>query len=361
MVHVSTPAPRAAHTAPVAPVWIDCDPGNDDAFALLLGAFHPNFNLLGVSTVFGNVSVDKTTKNTLALFDVLGLAQDDVKVYAGEAEPFRVERVDAAYVHGASGMGGIELPQNPRIAVSQDVHYLDAMRRAVLANEGEIVIVCTGALTNFARFIEKYPEDLAKIKHVSIMGGSFDCGNVTPHAEFNIRVDPHAASYVFGCEALAGKIILAPLNITHRAVATEDVLARIYTADGTNNSPLRLMFRNLIEFYAGSYRKRYPNYSGPPIHDPLALFLVLPLLALSMPEYRVFADACNLEYLQRKLSVTHDGEQIGKTTYAPVHLDPLYVDPRGVMVAMHVNIPIFWDFMLAALDIADKHVSGSQC
>ncbi|QBM89424.1 uridine nucleosidase [Metschnikowia aff. pulcherrima] len=343
-------------TPTAVPVWLDCDPGNDDAFAILLAAFHPSFRLLGISTVHGNVALHKTTRNTLALLEAMRFTQDEINVFPGEALPLKVAPLHAEAIHGHYGIGGAELPENPRLVENKDFTYLDAMRDAVRENAGEICIVCTGALTNFANFIKTYPEDVLKIRYVSIMGGAFDCGNIAPNVEFNMRTDPHAAQIVFNERRLANRIALAPLNLTHTALATSRVQKAIYDSDGENNSPLRLMFLQILSFYSDAYVKKYNHTAGPPIHDPLALFLVLPLYAGQHASCAEFADECDFHYLQRNLIVETEGPEMGRILFENKDRDPLRVEKGGVYVGQSVNVPFFWKHVLAALASADEQV-----
>lgn len=353
--------PSVQSRKPLAvPVWLDCDPGNDDAFAILLAAFHPSFNLVGISTVHGNVAMPKTTRNTLALLEAMHFSQDEIKVYPGESLPLAVEPLHATAIHGVYGIGGTDLPEIPGLHSSTDKSYLEAIHEAILEYEGEICIVCTGALTNFYRFIESFPEDLPKIRLVSVMGGAFNCGNIAPNVEFNIRTDPHAARLVFETPALANKILLAPLNLTHTALATPAIRSAIYNHNGKNNSSLRLMFAQILIFYNNAYVDKYGHQKGPPIHDPLALFLILPKIAGENPEFTEYADSCDFHYLQRKLHVATEGEDLGRTTFVDPDLDPLRVEKGGVFVGQSVNVPFFWKHILDALELADERANATE-
>lgn len=352
-MHLTSQIPLAT------PVWLDCDPGNDDAYAILLTACHPSFNLVGISTVHGNVLLAKTTHNALALLDVLNFSQDDIKVYAGESVPLAIEPLHAEDVHGSSGMGGATLPEHPSVKLSEDMSYLDAMKHAVDSYPNEICIICTGALTNLAMLLDKYPDITSKVKLVSIMGGAINIGNITPYSEFNIRIDPHAAKRVFAEPTLANKVLLVPLNITHTVLALEPIRTAIYNPDGENKSPLRRLFHRIISFYSATYLKKYNNNAGPPVHDPLAAFLTLPMIAQGKPQFAEFVRSCDLHYLQRELEVTTEGEHIGRTSIASANMDPLRVEKGGVYIALHINSEMFWSFMLRALELADEQVNAS--
>lgn len=337
------------------PLWLDCDPGNDDAFAILLAAFSPHFKLLGISTVHGNVLLLKTTHNALALLDVLGFKQDEIPVYPGSEKPLKIDPIHAEDIHGPSGIGGYSLPEKPRLEVNRGKDYLTAMRDAISSEKGKVCVVCTGALTNFAKLLKMYPDTADHIRFVSIMGGAIQSGNITPYTEFNVHCDPHAASQVFSEPKLANKIVLCPLNITHTVLATREVMGQIYSEDGPNNSEIRLMFSKILGFYAHVYTEKYNNHVGPPVHDPLAVFLVLAMVARDTPKMSTFASACDFHYLQRNLSVVVDGEHAGETIIASKNLDPLVEEKGGVYVGFGINARFFWAHVFQALELADKN------
>lgn len=200
-------------TAGSIPLWLDCDPGTDDAFAILLAVFHPRFKLLGISTVHGNAPLKSTTHNTLALLEVLKVK--NIPVYKGESKPLVKDPYFAFYAHGKSGMGGANLPENISSKPANDKTYMEAIRDAILEYPDEICIAATGTFTNMSKLFEKYPELRGKVKYLTIMGAGFGIGNVTPYAEFNCYVDPEAANNLFHDEVLRNKIIVNGLNITH--------------------------------------------------------------------------------------------------------------------------------------------------
>lgn len=348
---------------PQVPLWLDCDPGNDDAFAILLAAFSPRFRLVGISTVHGNVLLEKTSHNATALLDVLGFHQNDIPVYAGSARPLKIDPIHAEDIHGVSGISGYDLPQFPSIKLATDKDYLAAMKDAIMDNSGHICVVCTGALTNFANLLEKFPQVGHHIRFVSIMGGAIQSGNITPSSEFNVHCDPHAAALVFSNPLLANKIVLCPLNITHTVLATDEVMTCIYNENGTNNSEVRRMYSQILNSYAHVYRRKYGNYVGPPVHDPLAVFLVLAMVARDTPKLAKFAAACDFHYLQRKLQVVLEGENAGETIIESGNLDPLLEEKGGVYVGFGVNAQFFWAHVFQALEMADARLTslGKVC
>ena len=177
-------------------LWLDCDTGNDDAFAIILAGHNPKLNLLGISTVFGNSTVHNTTKNTLKINAISGLSH--IKVFKGAQRPLlRPLNVSAGQgVHGESGIGnGLTLPEAK--SVEQQMNAVQGMYASFKKMKNKGIIAATGALTNIALLIHTFPEILEKIEKIIIMGGGVIKGNVTEHAEYNFYQDPEAASIVF--------------------------------------------------------------------------------------------------------------------------------------------------------------------
>jgi purine nucleosidase len=200
-------------------VIIDCDPGIDDALALLLAAGLPDIELLAVTTVAGNRPVDITARNARRILDLAGLAE--VPVYAGAARPFGYPEARCNLVHGADGLGGVAIAQQSSIA---DGHAAIALARLLSeAPAGTIDLVAIGPLTNLALCEMLAPGRLARARHVLVMGGALRVpGNITPAAEFNFHADPTAARMV--CEAGA-QLLLFPLDVTSQAVMHPDWIA----------------------------------------------------------------------------------------------------------------------------------------
>ena len=192
---------------------LDVDTGVDDALALALAVRHPDIQLEAVTTVAGNVSLDLTTRNTLAVLDWLGAT--DVPVAAGADRPLQGPAREASHWHGPDGLGGARLPASRRRAIADGVGYLV---ERVLAEPGEITLVCTAPLTNVATVIQRAPDIVRAVKQVVLMGGvARPPGNVTPMAEFNIYADPHAAAVVFEQD---WPVTMVGLDVTNRVVLT---------------------------------------------------------------------------------------------------------------------------------------------
>jgi inosine-uridine nucleoside N-ribohydrolase len=190
-------------------ILIDCDPGHDDAIALLLALASPEVEVVGVTTVAGNQTLEKTTANAIRVLDFVG--RDDVPVAAGANAPLLRDPFVAAYVHGDTGLDGPDLPPPQRAPL--DRHAVDFLAEHVAG----ATLVPIGPLTNVALLLARYPE--ARPERIVLMGGAIGLGNVTPAAEFNIWADPEAAARVFSSGI---ELTMIPLEVTHQALLMED-------------------------------------------------------------------------------------------------------------------------------------------
>jgi len=206
---------------------LDVDTGVDDALALTLAVRHPDIELEAVITVAGNVGLELTTRNTLRVLDWLGAT--DVPVAAGAAGPIEGPAREADHWHGVDGLGGATLPESVRTAVGDGVGYLI---ERLLAEPGELTVVCVGPLTNLALAVQRQPDVVQAVREVVLMGGAArPPGNVTPVAEFNIYADPRAAEIVFG---QPWRLTMVGLDVTNRVQLTRrdrDALAGVDTAE----------------------------------------------------------------------------------------------------------------------------------
>jgi inosine-uridine nucleoside N-ribohydrolase len=237
-------------------VILDCDPGHDDAIALLLALASPEMELLGVTTTYGNQTLEKTTANALRVLELAG--REDVPVAAGAATPLQRELVVAAHVHGESGLDGPTLPAPSVGPFSTDA--VEWMAGAVADAAGAVTLVPTGPLTNIARFLAEHGTD--GIERIVLMGGAIAEGNMTPAAEFNIWADPEAAHAVFHAGV---DVTMIGLDVTHRAVTGPDVQRRLRAAGSVG-----VFVAELVEFFTVYHRQTY-GWEGAPIHDAVAV------------------------------------------------------------------------------------------
>jgi inosine-uridine nucleoside N-ribohydrolase len=244
------------------PILLDCDPGHDDAIALLLALASPELELLGVTTVAGNQTLEKTTANALRVLEFVG--RGDVPVAAGADRPLSRELFIAAYVHGESGLDGPELPPPQGDPVPE--HAVDFLAAAILGADRPVTLVPVGPLTNVALLLARYPEVAGNVERIVLMGGAIAEGNVTPAAEFNIYVDPEAAWRVFHSGV---PVTMIGLDVTHKALMVDAHAERLRAAGDAGR-----MVAELYDFFIGYHRRTY-GQEGAPIHDAVAVAQVL--------------------------------------------------------------------------------------
>ena len=245
-------------------IILDCDPGHDDAVALLLAWGSPEIELAAVTTVMGNQTIEKVTRNALSVARVAGIT--GVPFARGSHRPLVRALQTAEDIHGSSGLDGPVLPE-PTIELDAR-HAVDLIIDTIMASEpGEITLVPTGALTNIALAVRKEPRIVARVKQVVLMGGGFHVGNWSATSEFNIVIDPEAAHIVFN---ESWPLTMVGLDVTHEALATPKVAAAI-AAVGTG--PARFV-GELLEFFAHSYKDQQ-GFDYPPVHDPCAVAFVI--------------------------------------------------------------------------------------
>jgi inosine-uridine nucleoside N-ribohydrolase len=242
------------------PVILDCDPGHDDAIALLLALASPELEVLGVTTVHGNQTLEKTTANALRVLDLVG--RGDVPVAVGADRPLVRELTVAAHVHGESGLDGPTLPPPVHRAIAQPA--VDFMVEQIVSSPHPVTLVPTGPLTNIALLLERGVE--GNIGRIVSMGGAIAEGNMTPAAEFNIWADPEAADRVYRSGL---DVTLIGLDVTHRALTTPDMQRRLRVT-GTAGA----FVADLVEFFSVYHRKTY-GWDGAPIHDAVAVAHVI--------------------------------------------------------------------------------------
>jgi inosine-uridine nucleoside N-ribohydrolase len=242
------------------PVILDCDPGHDDAIAILLALASPEVDVLGITTTFGNQTLEKTTANALRVLTLAG--RDDVPVAVGAERPLRRPLVVAAHVHGESGLDGPLLPEP--VSAPTALGATDFMAEAIGASQRPVTLIPTGPLTNVASYLAAH--GAAGIGRIVLMGGAIAEGNMTPAAEFNIWADPEAAHAVFECGL---DVTMVGLDVTHRAVTTPALQERLRALGAVGT-----FVAELVDFFAVYHRETY-GWEGAPIHDAVAVAEVI--------------------------------------------------------------------------------------
>ena len=246
------------------PIIIDCDPGHDDAIALILALASPKLNVLAVTTSAGNQTPDKTLRNALRILTLLG--RHDIPVAGGAPKPLLRELIIADNVHGESGLDGPALPE-PGFA-PQALTAVELMAKTLRASAEPVTLVPTGPLTNIALLLSAHPELKAKIAQIVLMGGSAGPGNWTPAAEFNIYVDPEAAEMVFGAGV---PITMCGLDVTHAAQVMDEDIERIRAI----TNPIARTVAELLDFFMIYHRDPKWGFIGAPLHDPCTIAWLL--------------------------------------------------------------------------------------
>jgi len=261
-------------TGAAIPIVIDCDPGHDDAIAIMLALGSPEVDLRAVTTVSGNAPLHHTTANAIRVLDHVG--RSDVPVAAGADRPLVRDPYTPGDVHGETGLDGPDLPPPARGPV--ETHAIDVIAEIATTSGRPVTLVAIGPLTNVALFAARHPSAAAALERVVIMGGSIGLGNVTPAAEFNIWGDPEAARRVFTSGL---DVTMVGLDVTHKALFT-----------GEQNERLRPRGRaaglaaELVDFY----RRSHPRIGGTPIHDAVAVAQVVKPELLTLEHCHVEVD-----------------------------------------------------------------------
>jgi len=244
-------------------IILDCDPGHDDAVAIMLAVASEEINLLGITCVGGNATLENTKINSLKICSLLNRL--DIPIYAGSNKPLVFDLVTAEHVHGKSGLDTdgdpIIIDSNHKI---QDLNAVDYIIKTCNSSDEPIYLCSTGPLTNIALSLQKDPSIKDKIKEIVFMGGAALClGNITPSAEFNIYVDPHAANIVLNSGI---PLTMMGLDVTHKVNVNDKIIQSIKT----NNNKASIFFADLMEFYSKFHRRLYESDESP-LHDPCVI------------------------------------------------------------------------------------------
>jgi purine nucleosidase len=307
-------------------IILDCDPGIDDALAIAFAYGHPGLDLLGITTVAGNVGLAKTTANALAVCEYIGAG--GTPVTAGCAGPLLRPALDARQVHGESGLGGAVLPAPTESPAPG--HAIDYIIDTVAAAPGQITLVATGPLTNIALAVKREPRLADWVREFVIMGGSTGRGNTTPAAEYNIWADPEAAAVVFRA---GWTVVMLGLDVTLRTGATPAVLQRM-----GDLGPLgtELLLPALDQY------KSVSEPSGPSVHDVCAVAWVAAPEVFGLVPARVQVETAG--QLTSGMTVT-DFEAPGSGALGG---QGIQADGGNARVAMSIDVDGFWELTLGA-------------
>jgi uridine nucleosidase len=326
---------------------------------------------LGISTCYGNASLSRTTTNALSVLEAIG--RPNIPVFPGASKPFCRETKAAPDIHGESGLDGTKfLPVPVRKPLTQ-CNAIVEIKDALLAYPPNTAwLVAIGSLTNIALLFATFPAVASHIRGLSIMGGCIGnnftsaplgspftdasgkeisrIGNVTPYAEFNIHCDPEAAQAIFSNPILSPKTILIPLDLTHQAFATHSVQRKLLRGrqdHGTKPTRLRQMFHELLMFFEHTYAAKYGLTDGPPLHDPLAVVVILSNLC---GEKLIKFDDNGGERWQ--VEVELETEQLGRTKAVR--------SETGVIIPRSLDLHQFWDMLNGCLHDADMTMCYDQ-
>jgi purine nucleosidase/pyrimidine-specific ribonucleoside hydrolase len=301
---------------------LDCDPGHDDAVAILLAAASPALDLRAITTVAGNGTLDKVTLNARKVCTLAGIR--DVPIAAGADRPLRRALETAAHVHGESALDGPALPE-PRVRL--DPRPADEVIAAVAAEAGDpLTLIAVGPLTNVAIALDRHPGLAARLREIIVMGGSTGRGNHTPYAEFNIYVDPEAAERVF---ASGVPVAMVGLNVTHQAIATPAVVQRLLALD----TELARVVTGWMTYFGSTYEDVF-GLAGPPVHDPCAVALAI--------------DPDLVRCVDTFVAIETEGRWTRGATVVDLH-GRLGRAPNA-RVAMELDAERFWDLVIGAVD-----------
>ena len=305
------------------PVLLDCDPGHDDAVAILLALGSPDIRLLGITSCFGNCAVEDATRNAQRVLALAG--REDVPVAVGAVGPMRGELALGNYVHGVSGLDGPELPE-PTVAPVEET-AVQFLARTLDESPEPVTVVVTGPMTNLGHLLTERPDLTEKIRELIFMGGSTERGNHTPTAEFNTYADPEALDVVLRSGVL---LRMVGLNLTHQALATPAVVARMSEMPHEVGRTCAAW----MGFFGDSYHRIW-EFDAPPVHDPCT---IAPLL-----------DPAVIGWRDCFVAVELDGTWTRGTTVVDLH-DRYPDEVANVQVALDLDAERYWDLVLAALD-----------
>ncbi|KAK0482583.1 uridine nucleosidase [Armillaria novae-zelandiae] len=347
-------------------VWLDADPGHDDALAILLALFCPNIELLGISTTHGNAPSDLTAINAARCLLAFG-AKPNIRVYPGAPKPLLKAAQHDAEIHGPDGLGGVEglasgtdptvlslIAKNPDGSVARALEGMtQAIKKVWIEGSGseKVTIISSGPMTNLALFCSVYPDLLDAVEEIVFMGGGVGIGNRASVAEYNVMCDPHAAQIVLNAPV---RTVMIPINVTHTAIATKDIIRKLLSPAATVGSSatlpkpetnLRHTLSTLIGYFAETYESTFGFKDGPPLHDALTIAYAAKPELFKATRFRVDVE----------LTGTHSSGQTVVDTWKYQKTDDSWgTSGKNCLVAEKVKVDEFFDMFLDCVSRCDK-------
>lgn len=299
----------------------DCDPGHDDAIALMLAAGSPELELLGVTVAAGNQTLDNTGRNACRVLQWIG--REAVPVYIGCGQPMVRTPVTAGDIHGKTGLDGPVFP--PLRKTPEPEHAVSFLIRTLLASDGDITVVTSGPMTNLAMALRMEPRIAERIQRIVLMGGSYTNGNVTPAAEFNILADPEAAHV---CFTSGRPVTMIGLDVTRKVLCYPEIVERMAKVDTCASR----LFVDLMKHFCKTQKEVF-GWDGGPLHDPVTIASLLdPALVTTKPMN-----------VQIDLRSTQSYGRTNCDYFGYLGL------PATADVAVDIDVPRFWDIIEAGL------------
>lgn len=297
-------------------IILDCDPGHDDAIAIMLAGKNPDIELLGITVECGNQTLEKTGINTLNICQYLGI---DVPICLGVSEPLVKEVEICPAIHGESGLDGFDFPELKR---SYDPrHAVDFIIETVMSTSEKITFVTTGPMTNLALAMKMEPKIKTMIDEIVLMGGAYGQGNVTPAAEFNIQCDPEAAYIVFhsGCT-----VKMFGLDVTRKVLVLPEVIARMERISNLAS----VLFADLMRVFNENQKKVF-GFAGGPLHDPVTI------------AYLIDPSVCQMKHVHCEIDISR-GSSYGRTNCDIFDYLKL---PKNAYVAVDIDVEKYWNII----------------
>ena len=301
-------------------IILDCDPGHDDAIAILLAGKNPMFDLLGITVASGNQTLAKTGRNALNLVQYLEL---DVPVCLGAVNPIIKEVEVCEAIHGESGLDGFDFPP---LTIGYDKrNAMDFMIEAIMNSKEKVTVITTGPMTNLGLAMRIEPKIIANIEEIVLMGGSYQNGNVTPAAEFNIYCDPEAAYISFNSGL---KVTMVGLDVTRKVKVYSHIVDRMEKINNKGSD----LFVKLMRVFNENQKKVF-GFDGAPLHDPVTI------------GYLINPNLLETQYVHCDIDISH-GTSYGRTNCDM--FDYLELE-KNTHVAKDINDEMFWDMIEEAL------------